>query len=192
MMAAVDGKDYDGKGHTDAGRGSEGGKAAKWSGRLCPLRTVLPEGLRGLDAKGREIFEIAVDSGATETVLSPGMLKTIELRDGPASRSGVQYEVADGRTIPNLGEKQFVVRSEEGVVRDLTCQVCEVNKPLLSVHKVVQAGNRVVFEPGSAWIEDTVTGEVMMLQERGGMYLLSLRTEPGPGDHATPAPTSGF
>ena len=152
----------------------------------------MPEGLRGLDAKGRETFEIAVDSGATETVLSPGMLKTIELRDGPASRSGIQYEVADGRTIPNLGEKQFVVRSEEGVIRELTCQVCEVNKPLLSVHKVVQAGNRVVFEPGSAWIEDTVTGEVMMLQERGGMYLLSLQTEPGSVDQSTRAPVSSF
>ena len=121
------------------------------------------------------------------------MLQSVELREGPAAKSGVKYEVADGRTIPNLGQKQFMVRSEEGVLRELTCQVCEVNKPLLSVHKVVQAGNRVVFEPSGAWIEDTVTGEVMALREQGGMYMLALQTEPGGrAEHIAPTPARVF
>ena len=51
------------------------------------------------------------------------------------------YEVANGDRIPNLGEKRFVGVSEEGVSRNITAQVCEVNKGLLSVKKVVENGN---------------------------------------------------
>ena len=63
----------------------------------------------------------------------------------------------------------------------------------MSVHKVVQAGNRVVFEPRGAWIEDTVTGEVMALREQGGVYMLALQTEPGGSrEHIAPTPAQGF
>ena len=55
----------------------------------------------------------------------------------------MQYEVANGVRIPNLGEKKLQGYSEEGTVRSITTQVCEVNKGLLSVRKVVEAGNRV-------------------------------------------------
>ena len=54
----------------------------------------------------------------------------------------MHHEVVNGVRIPNLGEKKFQEYSEEGTVT----QVCEVNKGLLSVRKVVEAGNRVVFD----------------------------------------------
>ena len=47
---------------------------------------------------------MAVDSGASETVLPEEDLPSIELKEGEAKRKGVQYEVADGTLIPNLGE----------------------------------------------------------------------------------------
>ena len=46
-------------------------------------------------------------------------------------------------------------------------QVCEVNKALLSVHRCVQAGNKVVFAASGSYIEDETSGEVTPLQERG-------------------------
>ena len=52
--------------------------------------------------------------------------------------------------------------------------MCEVNKALLSVKKVVATGNRVVFEEEGAYIEDRSTGEKMWLKEEGGMYLLQM------------------
>ena len=53
--------------------------------------------------------------------------------------------MANGTNIPNLGEKSFIANSEDGHVRNLTAQVCDVNKALLSVSRMVKAGNKVVF-----------------------------------------------
>ena len=53
-------------------------------------------------------------------------------------------------------------------------QVCDVNKPLLSVSKIVQGGNRVVFDGNGSYIEDTTNGERMWLQEKGGMFMLKM------------------
>ena len=69
-------------------------------------------------------------------------------------KKGVQYEVADGTLIPNLGEKKFVAVSDAGVTRQMKAQVCEANKALLSVHRVVQAGSRVVFAASGSYVQD--------------------------------------
>ena len=53
--------------------------------------------------------------------------------------------MANGIRIPNLGEKRFVGYTAEGGGREVVAQVCNVNKALLSVRRMVAAGNRVVF-----------------------------------------------
>ena len=90
------------------------------------------------------------------------------------SRKGVMHEVANGVRIPNLGEKRFTGVSTEGAVRNITAQVCDVNKALLSVKKMVAAGNRVVFDQAGSYIEDTRSGEKMRLVEEDGMYMLTM------------------
>ncbi|MDA8584227.1 hypothetical protein N9L68_08320 [bacterium] len=122
---------------------------------------------------------MAVDSGASETVAQEGVLDSIPLVEGEARRKGVQYEVADGTLIPNLGEKEFIAVGECGALRKMKVQVCDVNKPLLSVRRVTQAGNRVVFEEDGGYIEDKVSGERMWLREKDGMYLLKLWVRKG-------------
>ena len=101
-------------------------------------------------------------------------LEGVRTEEGGAYKRGIQYEVADGTLIPNLGEKKFTAVGEDGVVRKMKAQVCDVNKALLSVKRVVEAGNRVVFDDGEggSYIEDKWTGERMMLKEVGGMYML--------------------
>ncbi len=55
-------------------------------------------------------IEVAVDSGATETVMGEEPLSGIvDITEGPACRGGVTYEVADGTEIPNLGRESFWV-----------------------------------------------------------------------------------
>ena len=87
---------------------------------------------------------MAVDSNATETVVNEDMLKSIDTMEGEASNRGVKYEVASGDVIPNLGEKRFQAFGEKGQERSMTAHVCDVNKPLMSVHLMVKAGNNVV------------------------------------------------
>lgn len=145
--------------------------------------TIEPEGFNSIETTSEwEYVDMAVDSGATETVVGEEMLECVETKEGIASRRGVQYEVANGIRIPNVGEKKFQGISDEAITRSITAQVCDVNKALLSVKKVVKAGNRVVFddEEGS-YIEDKVTKERMWMKEEQGMYMLRLWVKKGEG-----------
>ena len=63
---------------------------------------------------------------------------------------------------------------EEQIQRSITAQLCEVNKALLSVSRMVQAGNKVVFSGSGSHVEDQNTGERIQLREQGGMYMLKL------------------
>ena len=56
--------------------------------------------------------------------------------------------------------------------RRITAQVCAVNKGLLSVKKIIQAGNRVVFEQGNSYIEDLGTKDKMYMEEKQGMFMI--------------------
>ena len=64
--------------------------------------------------------------------------------------------------------------TEEGIHRGIKGQVCDVNRDLLSVSKIVQNNNMVVFRPDGAYIEDLDTEERVWLKESNGMYTLSL------------------
>ena len=155
----------------------------RWGGRqetknkknINTLKKVTLAGVNAMEeVQGWEEVEMAVDSGATETVVGEDMIKGVETRQGEATRRGVQYEVASGDLIPNLGEKSFLAYGEQGQVRAIKAQVCEVNKALLSVSRMVQAGNRVVFSNSGSYVEDENTGERIPLREQGGMYMLKL------------------
>ena len=58
--------------------------------------------------------------------------------------------------------------------RNITVQVCDVNKSLLSVKKVMDAGNRIVFDETVSYIEEKATGNKMWLREENGMYMLKM------------------
>jgi len=145
---------------------------ATWRG-LNPLQTCYPEGVKKVGDGDWEEVEFAVDSGATETVVSEKMLSSVETKESWGSRQGVNYKVANGTKIPNEGEKTFCAVTSGGIGRKVKAQVCDVDTALMSVKKIVTNGNRVVFDDES-YIEDKVTGERMMLEERGGMYMLKL------------------
>ena len=88
---------------------------------------VAPDGVNSVGTSEWEEIDMAIDSGATETVVEENMLTSIDTVEGEASRRGVQYEVANGTRIPNLGEKRFVAVGEGGEVRKMRAQVCYVN-----------------------------------------------------------------
>ena len=120
-------------------------------------------------------IEVAVDSGATETVMAEDTLNGIvDITEGPACRRGVTYEVANGVEIPNLGERKFLGFTEEGGQRGITAQVCAVNKTLMSVSKVAAHGNIVVYDDEGSYIEDNVTGERTWMRQVGGMHMLKM------------------
>ena len=75
-------------------------------GSLRPLIAVEPSNVMSCTASPDwEEVDFAVDSGASETVVSEHMVQSVDTVPSPASIRGVAYEVANGEQIPNLGEK---------------------------------------------------------------------------------------
>lgn len=142
---------------------------------LGALAVVEPVGVKAVEQIPEwELLEMAVDSGAGETVLEEGVVKCVEAVDGEAKRRGVRYEVADGTLMANEGEKKFVAMTDEGNPRRMVGQVCGVNKSLLSVRRVTAGGNTVVFKKGYGYIESDRTGERTWMEEKEGMYVVKL------------------
>ena len=131
------------------------------------------ESLRTVTSNGYEEIELAVDSGATETVIGEAMLDSISTKAG---RKGVRYENATGDIVQNLGQKEFVaVTDDTEMVRSMTAQVAEgVTKGLLSVIKSMDAGNRIVFDSEGSYILDKETGEWTSMYMKDGLMQVKL------------------
>ena len=59
----------------------------------------------------------------------------------------------------------------------MVAQVCDVNKGILSVSRVMHNGSRDVFDSDGSYIEDKTNGEVINLVERSGMLMLKMWTK---------------
>ena len=106
---------------------------------LNPIVATEPQSVNGVteDDEWEEV-KLAVDSGATETVIPPDILEGVQLRQGAPYKGGVEYEVANGVQIPNLGERKFTGVTAEGSMKSVEAQVCDVNRGLLSVRKITR------------------------------------------------------
>ena len=105
------------------------------------------------------------------------MLPNEPLREGAAKKSGVKYVAANGARMENLGEKRVRFKREGShEVNGITFQVTHVGKPLASVSRILDKGNRVVFSrgPGGSFIENETTGEWMPLKEERGTFVLEV------------------
>ena len=76
--------------------------------------------------------------------------------------------------IADVGEKAFTAYTDQGHLRNMVAAVTDVDDALLSVSKVVRAGNKVVFDDNGSYIEHKSTGEITPLSEVGGPYKLKL------------------
>ena len=48
-----------------------------------------------------------VGSGATVPVVHPATGKAYDVEESAASKAGVEYEIANGDTVPNLGQEKW-------------------------------------------------------------------------------------
>ena len=131
------------------------------------------EGINAVTGEEWHEFTATMDSGASEHAVPPSSVDHVQLQAGP--KKGAEYECADGGIIRNMGERRCLVSSEgSDTINRIDLQVTEVHKPLLSVGKMIDAGQRVVFDPQGSYVEDTVTGDRIMMTRRDGVYELKL------------------
>ncbi len=129
-----------------------------------------------------EELKAIVDSGATVPVLHPKMAASYELEESAASRAGVEYEMANDDTLPNLGQKRIAVLTQEGTLRGYQTQCADVSKALQSVRALVASLNAVCFGLGPTdsdhLIINKVTGEVNRMEDDGINYIQRLLIVP--------------
>ena len=133
----------------------------------------------------------AVDSGSLDCVGPPTMAPGVPIKESKGSRKGQQYGSASGHKIPNMGEQNIIGMLENGSEKAMNFQVAEVTRPLLSVGRICDRGNQVLFGQNGGVIMNLKTGEVNnFYRDRDGMYQLDfwIRNPRGETNSGFPRP----
>ena len=93
------------------------------------------------DFQGWREIEVTIDSGACDTVMPLSMCSEITLHESERQRGRMEYEVANGETIPNEGERHCLMMTSGATTpKRITFQVADVHKAFLSITRVADAG----------------------------------------------------
>ena len=101
------------------------------------VRNALGEGKEGM-----VLVEAVVDSGATNSVAKKGVFKG-SVKPSAMSQAGKGYRGPDGGRIPNHGQTDVSFEPDEGHKCGLTFQIADVERPLIAVSHLSEAGNEV-------------------------------------------------
>ena len=111
-----------------------------------------------------------MDSGCVRSVAPLSMVPTCPVRESPGSRAGQRFLVADGSTVPNLGEKRLEGQSETGENIQHTFQMADVTSPLTSVGDLCDEGKAVLFGPRGGLVLDMATNAITPFPRLEGRY----------------------
>ena len=103
---------------------------------------------------------VTMDSGAAGHVMPETMFPRVKLERRTSPK---KFVAANGEQIKDLGEKNIPFQTNEGIQRCITFRSANVVKPLISMQKVVRAGNIVVLDEMNPHIRNTRDGTVIKL-----------------------------
>ena len=120
-------------------------------------------------------IEVIVDSGACETVTPKNLLAHIQIVPSAQSKANIEYEVASGQCIPNLGERHCEIYTDGSAKSMLiNFQVADVHRPLLSLSRAADMGYESYLGKYGGWLEDTETGEWLPIERKGDLYVMKM------------------
>ena len=120
--------------------------------------------------RGCNKVKVIMDSGAAESVCPRSMAPRFAVKDSIGSRAWIYYTSANVGTNLNLGEQQVPVRLSNGAKTIATFQVADVSRPLMSVGKLCEMGNRVIFGANGGVILNLRSGQVTPFVKDEGVY----------------------
>ena len=125
--------------------------------------------------------ELTADSGACDTVIPRLTAEAIPIMPSLASLRGMEYEVANGASIPNLGERRCLVWTEGATeVKRMNMQVADVHKGLLSLSRCADLGFEGRFGRHAGALICEKTGEWIPLTRKGNLYVLTVWIKAAP------------
>ena len=119
-----------------------------------------------------------MDSGAAESVCPVGMVQHIAVEDSLGSRMRLHYTAANGGRIANKGQQCLPIQLRNRDRTEAMFQVAAVSRPLMSVSKVCQAGNRVILGASGGVVLDLSTGRTTPVEMKEGVYVFPLWIPP--------------
>ena len=165
---------------------TESQMTSKWGGGILKSYGRQMRGLSTIQPKNNGIsvvqppdqwveIEVTVDSGACVTVMPRKCCEGISILQTALSRAGVEYEVANGAGLKNLGERQCeVMTAGSDVPKRIVFQVADVHKPLLSITACADMGFDCYLGSKGGMLYDTVTHETIPLDRKGTLYTMKM------------------
>ena len=133
------------------------------------------------DSDGWVELELTADSGACDTVIPKSFAESIPIMPSLASLRGMEYEVANGQSIPNLGERRCLVWTEGATqAKKMTMQVADVHKGLLSLSRCADMGYEGRFGRHAGALVCEETGEIIPLVRKGNLHVLRVWVRAAP------------
>ena len=118
-------------------------------------------------------IDLTIDSGAGENVMPGYMAPHTPVSE--STESGVMYTAANGEMMPNRGCKRVKVTTREGQLRTVNMQITDVNRALLSVAKICDAGHTVMFTSDGGVIRNIKSGEETQFRREHNVYRMSVK-----------------
>ena len=116
-------------------------------------------------------LKVTIDSGACISVMPIASCEGIDIMENELSRNGAEYEVANGATIPILGERRYEVMTIGSLQpKRITFQVADVHKALLSISGCADMGIDCILGQNGGQLRDRITGELIPLERHGRLY----------------------
>ena len=138
---------------------------------------------------GEEFEEVDIicagDSACADHILNKTDIPGYDVRESEGSKAGKGWMAADGMRIQNEGEAELNLVAKGRKVRS-TFQVGRVSRPLMSIARICDAGNTVLFNKTHAIVRDSNNREVCRFDRKGQLYLIKFRLK------APEKPATGF
>lgn len=152
------------------------------------LHALFSLGPEVLGFEGQEqwkTLEVVMDSGAAESVAPERSAPWVQTKPSRGSTRGQIYTSASGEKLPNKGEKNLELMTDEGEWARATFQIAEVTRPLCSVSRVCDRGNKVVFGAGGGYVEHLASGKRSYFQRSHNVYVMNMHVLMGSDGHDT-------
>ena len=117
-----------------------------------------------------ERIALKIDSGAIDTVMPPTVARHFPLEATERSKNGDGYLAANNSVIPHYGMRKLRGQSDAYKPMTMIAQVAGVKSALVSVHRLLEAGNRVHFERGNCYVEHVKSKIRTNMIERNGTF----------------------
>ena len=120
-------------------------------------------------------FEVALDSGSVVHIAAEGDTPCYLLDDSAKAKPCEEFIVGDGGTMRNLGQKTLNLSSELASFSSVF-QIAAVHRPLMSVGKICDNNNEVLFTHDRAIVRGCDGKELCTFHRQpGGLYVAKLK-----------------